>query len=677
MPPRAARARREQAKLPPPLPPPRQPPRARGARGPESAHEAGQNTAASDGEGKPKPRSKRPDSAGARPPRQRGPRTGGGTNVQDAFLARRLHKPLSAAFAGGGRITGRLSGYDQHSLVLATRRGDVLLYKHALATLAEPQEQEDEGEAQGPGGGRRGERPRKGLSPRRGEGARGSGGQRGQRGGRGGQREQPPEAAKATLGEMLKNPPAAAAGEEEGAQEKARSDAPAAGGKHPRGRRSQGRRRRGRGGRWNRSCCGRRRGEQRKGGSGGVRVRHSREGCCFVRRPAPPAPARPRAAKAAQAEAGEQREGREAGAAEKRGGAGRVLIICPRLLSAASPRGGERERSGRRQPRLAPRLPQAGAETGEAGGEAARLIEARHLVRALGLQATACLHPRPARPSAATLLPLGPVRRPPPPGSAPSRPSCSSSMPPSLPASSAIWKTASGSRSWIAPGSSSRSSPSGRRAAKGRLQVSLAQLAWQRSRLVRSWTHLERQRGGTAKAAGPRREAARARPADAGSQAPKRAARARQGAAGCAASSGGGRAERTMTVALVGYSNAGKSSLFNALTEGQGAAAEARVGAGLFHTLDPLARALPLETALPGGRRGGARRHRRLPARPAARAGRRLPCDLGGAAPRRPPAPCPRCRLTGAGGRSGGGGVDSRRGPRRGPRADADGRQQD
>lgn len=136
----------------------------------------------------------------------------------------------------------------------------------------------------------------------------------------------------------------------------------------------------------------------------------------------------------------------------------------------------------------------------------------------------------------------------------------------------------------------------GRRArtAEGRLQVELAHLTYAKSRLVRSWTHLERQRGGSGFLGGPgetqieldkrllqdridsiRKELA----------AVKRTRELHR--------KGRERVPYPI-VALVGYTNAGKSTLFNALT-GASVFAENL----LFATLDPTMR----EVRLPSGRR--------------------------------------------------------------------------
>ena len=121
----------------------------------------------------------------------------------------------------------------------------------------------------------------------------------------------------------------------------------------------------------------------------------------------------------------------------------------------------------------------------------------------------------------------------------------------------------------------------------GRLQVELAALSFQRSRLVRSWTHLERQRGGSGFLGGPGerqleldrrmlmdrvtrikielREVTRTRTL-------QRSNRLRR---------------ETPTLALIGYTNAGKSTLFNRLTGSSVLSKDM-----LFATLDPTMREL-------------------------------------------------------------------------------------
>jgi GTP-binding protein HflX len=136
----------------------------------------------------------------------------------------------------------------------------------------------------------------------------------------------------------------------------------------------------------------------------------------------------------------------------------------------------------------------------------------------------------------------------------------------------------------------------GERAAtkEGTLQVELAHLDYQRSRLVRSWTHLERQRGGFGFLGGPGEtqiEADRRLIGD-------RIVRLKKDLEQVRRTRGLHRSARRRVpfpvVALVGYTNAGKSTLFNALT---GADVTARDQ--LFATLDPTMRGL----RLPSGRR--------------------------------------------------------------------------
>jgi GTP-binding protein HflX len=130
------------------------------------------------------------------------------------------------------------------------------------------------------------------------------------------------------------------------------------------------------------------------------------------------------------------------------------------------------------------------------------------------------------------------------------------------------------------------------RSFEGKLEVELAQLKHQASRLVRGWTHLERQKGGIGMRGGP---------GETQLETDRRLLNARmrsvshrlerlqqQRATGRSA-----RAEIPVpSVALVGYTNAGKSTLFNALT-----GSDVYIADQLFATLDPTVRRL----RLPGG----------------------------------------------------------------------------
>ena len=129
--------------------------------------------------------------------------------------------------------------------------------------------------------------------------------------------------------------------------------------------------------------------------------------------------------------------------------------------------------------------------------------------------------------------------------------------------------------------------------AEGRLQVDLAHLRFQRSRLVRSWTHLERQRGGAGFLGGPgeRQIESDRRMID------DKIVRLERKLAEVSRTRGLQRAKRKKqrypVVALVGYTNAGKSTLFNRLTGETVLAQDA-----LFATLDPTMRALDLPSGV-------------------------------------------------------------------------------
>lgn len=124
---------------------------------------------------------------------------------------------------------------------------------------------------------------------------------------------------------------------------------------------------------------------------------------------------------------------------------------------------------------------------------------------------------------------------------------------------------------------------------EGRIQVELAALEYQKSRLVRSWTHLERQRGGAGFMGGPGEtqiEIDRRLIADRITQLKKDLERVKK-------TRDLGRKARERVpfpiIALVGYTNAGKSTLFNTLTKADVMAEDL-----LFATLDPTMRKLEL-----------------------------------------------------------------------------------
>ncbi len=132
------------------------------------------------------------------------------------------------------------------------------------------------------------------------------------------------------------------------------------------------------------------------------------------------------------------------------------------------------------------------------------------------------------------------------------------------------------------------------RTREGQLQVELAHLNYQKSRLVRSWTHLERQRGGFGFLGGPGEtqiEIDRRLIGD-------RIARLKTELETVSRTRSLHREARRRVpypiVALVGYTNAGKSTLFNTLTD-----AEVTARDQLFATLDPTMRSLKL----PSGRK--------------------------------------------------------------------------
>jgi GTP-binding protein HflX len=128
---------------------------------------------------------------------------------------------------------------------------------------------------------------------------------------------------------------------------------------------------------------------------------------------------------------------------------------------------------------------------------------------------------------------------------------------------------------------------------EGRLQVELAALSYQRSRLVRSWTHLERQRGGFGFLGGPGESQLEIDRRLIG----ERIAKLKGELEGTKRTRALHRTARQRVpypvIALVGYTNAGKSTLFNRLTHATVVAKDF-----LFATLDPTMRRL----RLPSGR---------------------------------------------------------------------------
>ena len=131
----------------------------------------------------------------------------------------------------------------------------------------------------------------------------------------------------------------------------------------------------------------------------------------------------------------------------------------------------------------------------------------------------------------------------------------------------------------------------GRRAKtkEGALQVELAHLNYQRSRLVRSWTHLERQRGGFGFMGGPGETQIEADRRLIGDRITRIENEIKKVQATRRLHRAGRQRVPYRVVALVGYTNAGKSTLFNRLTHADVTAEDM-----LFATLDPTLRALTL-----------------------------------------------------------------------------------
>lgn len=131
------------------------------------------------------------------------------------------------------------------------------------------------------------------------------------------------------------------------------------------------------------------------------------------------------------------------------------------------------------------------------------------------------------------------------------------------------------------------------RTKEGRLQVELARLAYEKSRLVRTWTHLERQRGGRGFLSGPGESQIEADRRVIGDK----IAKLRRELSDVRRTRALHRTKRKKApfplIALVGYTNAGKSSLFNALTDADVMAKDMP-----FATLDPTLRGLRLPSGV-------------------------------------------------------------------------------
>ena len=128
---------------------------------------------------------------------------------------------------------------------------------------------------------------------------------------------------------------------------------------------------------------------------------------------------------------------------------------------------------------------------------------------------------------------------------------------------------------------------------EGRLQVELAALSYQRSRLVRSWTHLERQRGGFGFLGGPGESQLEIDRRLIGDRLVRLKRELDEVRRTRDLQRKGRRRADLPVVALVGYTNAGKSTLFNRLTRSQVFSKDL-----LFATLDPTMRSV----RLPSGR---------------------------------------------------------------------------
>jgi GTP-binding protein HflX len=123
------------------------------------------------------------------------------------------------------------------------------------------------------------------------------------------------------------------------------------------------------------------------------------------------------------------------------------------------------------------------------------------------------------------------------------------------------------------------------RTSEGKLQVELARLEHLSTRLVRGWTHLERQRGSLGKTGGPGEKQIELDRRMIGERVKKLKERLKKSARVRTTQRGARTRSGILRVAIVGYTNAGKSTLFNRLT-----GAEAYAADQLFATLDTTTR---------------------------------------------------------------------------------------
>lgn len=131
------------------------------------------------------------------------------------------------------------------------------------------------------------------------------------------------------------------------------------------------------------------------------------------------------------------------------------------------------------------------------------------------------------------------------------------------------------------------------RTKEGTLQVELASLNYQKSRLVRSWTHLERQRGGAGFMGGPGETQIESDRRQINERIVKLKKQLEQVTRTRRLQRESRRKIPYPIIALVGYTNAGKSTLFNRLTD-----ADVLVEDQVFATLDPTLRLLELPSGL-------------------------------------------------------------------------------